>query len=155
MSLTLIPIPAQKFSSWLKRSTSEYVADLITAGTSPAKAQDNAERTMAGSFPDSLPTDSNAVFILDHDDFGDVGYLWIGRDTSEDPAYWWLWDIMVDPEYQGKGFGREAMELAEAYALAQDAKTLGLSVFGFNHAARGLYESLGFETTGVKMRKTL
>ena len=30
-----------------------------------------------------------------------------------------------------------------------------LNVFGFNTTARGLYESLGYETTAVQMRKEL
>lgn len=47
------------------------------------------------------------------------------------------------------------MELAENYAVSQGAKTLGLSVFGFNRAAQGLYESLGYETTSIKMKKRL
>lgn len=55
----------------------------------------------------------------------------------------------------GQGFGRRGMQLAEDYARSHGATTLGLSVFGFNHAARGLYESLGYEVTSVKMRKAL
>lgn len=64
-------------------------------------------------------------------------------------------DIVVDAEHRGNGFGRQAMILAEGYARSQGAETLGLNVFGFNTAARGLYESLGYETTSIKMRKTL
>lgn len=47
------------------------------------------------------------------------------------------------------------MRLAEDYARSQRALTLGLSVFGFSHSARGLYESLSYETTSIKMRKNL
>lgn len=155
MTLTLAPLPIQDFPAWLKRSTTEYTADLIATGVAPTKAQEDAGRSMAGSFPASHPTDSNAVFNLSHDEYGIVGYLWVGRDTSEDPTSWWVWDVLVDPKYRGKGFGREAMRLAETYARSRGAKTLGLSVFGFNETARGLYESLGFETTSVKMRKAL
>jgi len=68
---------------------------------------------------------------------------------------WWVWDVVIDPEHRGQGYGRAAMQLAETYAHARGARTLGLSVFGFNSAARGLYESLGYETTSVKMRKHL
>lgn len=81
--------------------------------------------------------------------------VWIGHDTSGDPASWWVWDIVVDPGHRGKGFGRQAMNLAEEYARAHGARTLGLNVFGFNQSARGLYESLGYETTSIKMRKSL
>ncbi|AJC61513.1 sortase-like acyltransferase [Streptomyces sp. 769] len=84
-----------------------------------------------------------------------VGYLWIGPDTSDDAGAWWIWDIVIDADKRGRGFGRMAMTLGEEYARAQGAHTLGLSVFGFNTGARGLYESLGYETTSVKMRKRL
>lgn len=47
------------------------------------------------------------------------------------------------------------MRFSEDYARSQGAETLGLNVFGFNTTARGLYESLGYETTSVKMRKQL
>jgi ribosomal protein S18 acetylase RimI-like enzyme len=47
------------------------------------------------------------------------------------------------------------MVLGEEYARAQGAHTLGLSVFGFNTSARGLYESLGYKTTSIKMLKRL
>ena len=47
------------------------------------------------------------------------------------------------------------MLLAEDYATSHGAHTLGLSVFGFNAAARRLYESLGYGTTTVKMTKRL
>lgn len=68
---------------------------------------------------------------------------------------WWVWDIAIDADKRGRGLGRPAMLLGEEYARARGAHTLGLSVAGFNTGARGLYESLGYETTSVKMRKKL
>jgi ribosomal protein S18 acetylase RimI-like enzyme len=53
------------------------------------------------------------------------------------------------------GYGRAAMRLAEHHAREAGARTLGLSVFGHNEGARGLYESVGYEPTTVKMRKQL
>ncbi|WP_346426683.1 GNAT family N-acetyltransferase [Streptomyces sp. YIM 130001] len=63
--------------------------------------------------------------------------------------------MVIDADQRGQGFGRAAMVLGEEYARAQGAHTLGLSVFGFNTGARGLYESLGYETTSVKLHKRL
>lgn len=97
----------------------------------------------------------NAVFDLVHDTDGTVGYLWIGRDRSGDYASWWVWDMLVEPEYRGKSYGRAAMRLAEDHARAAGARTMGLSVFGHNETARGLYESIGYEATSIKMRKHL
>ncbi|GMA36426.1 hypothetical protein GCM10025876_26300 [Demequina litorisediminis] len=87
------------------------------------------------------------------DDGETVGYLWIGRDNSGDPSSWWVWDVLVEPEHRGKGYGRAAMLLAEDHARDNGARTLGLSVFGHNDAARRLYTSVGYDITTVKMRK--
>lgn len=95
------------------------------------------------------------VFDVVDDVGATVGYLWIGPDTSDDAGAWWIWDIVIDADKRGRGFGRMAMVLGEEYARAQGAHALGLSVFGFNTGARGLYESLGYETTSVKMLKRL
>ncbi|WP_143546108.1 MULTISPECIES: GNAT family N-acetyltransferase [unclassified Rhodococcus (in: high G+C Gram-positive bacteria)] len=33
------------------------------------------------------------------DDTGQiVGYLWIGRDNSDDASSWWVWDVVVEPD---------------------------------------------------------
>jgi ribosomal protein S18 acetylase RimI-like enzyme len=155
MSITLVPIDTRQFDSWLKRSHAEYKADLIAAGEVPEAADRLAWDSLEQAFPEGAITAAHAVFDLVHEDDGIVGYLWIGRDNSGDGASWWVWDVVVEPEHRGKGYGRVAMQLAEDHARANGASTLGLSVFGHNKAARGLYESVGYEITTIKMRKQL
>lgn len=155
MSIHLSPLPPERFASWAQRSRTEYEADLVATGISKEDARRQASQSIDAAFPDDKPTLDNAVFDIVDDHGANIGYLWVGRDHSEDPSSWWVWDIVVDASARGKGIGRKAMQLAEEYARSQGATTLGLSVFGFNTAARGLYESLGYETTSVKMRKVL
>lgn len=155
MTARLVPLPLHEFPAWLSASKTEYEADLIAAGATPGAAASQAANSLASAFPEGQPSLTNAVFnIVDETDTA-VGYLWVGRDNSDDPTAWWIWDIVVDPAFRGRGLGREGMRLAEEYARSQGAATLGLNVFGFNTTARGLYESLGYETTSVKMRKQL
>ena len=47
------------------------------------------------------------------------------------------------------------MTLAEEAARNHGATELGLNVFGHNAVARSLYESMGYQTTAVNMRKSL
>jgi GNAT superfamily N-acetyltransferase len=155
MSVSLVPVAPEQFPSWRERSCAEYEADLIALGETPQEARQHAIDSMERAFPANVSTVSNAVFDLVDDTGEAVGYLWVGRDASSDITSWWVWDVVVDPAHRGKGLGRTAMQLAEDYARSQGALTLGLSVFGFNRVARGLYESLGYETTSVKMRKRL
>lgn len=155
MPVTLLPLPADQFPAWFRRCQAEYAADLVATGVDPEVAASQAAQSLESAFPSGGPTAANAVFLLVDTAQATVGYLWVGRDTSDDPASWWVWDVVVDAGSRGKGYGRASMLLAEDYARSQGATSLGLSVFGFNTAARGLYESLGYETTSIKMRKQL
>jgi len=83
-----------------------------------------------------------------------VGFLWIAP-QSEGSDAWWVFDIAVEENHRGAGYGRAAMQLAEKAAAEHGASTLGLNVFGYNTVARGLYDSLGYETTAVQMRKAV
>ncbi|MFE6866459.1 GNAT family N-acetyltransferase [Kitasatospora sp. NPDC057692] len=155
MSATLRPMDARAFPAWLDRSRRDYAKDLVSAGQTPGDAQRHADESMARAFPSGEPGPGHAVFdVLDEAGLA-VGHLWIGPDTSGDTASWWIWDVVIDEDRRGRGLGRTAMLLGEEYARAQGARTLGLNVFGFNTGARGLYESLGYETTSVKMLKHL
>jgi ribosomal protein S18 acetylase RimI-like enzyme len=140
---------------WFERSRAEYANDLVAVGQTPEDAHRHADESMARSFPSGTPGPGHVVFDVVDGSGVTVGYLWIGPDTSDDASAWWIWDIVIDADKRGRGLGRRAMGLGEEYALAQGAHTLGLSVFGFNTGARGLYESLGYETTSVKMLKRL
>lgn len=155
MSITLVPISLQRFSSWLAWSQTEYKTDLIATGETPRAAEKHANEAFKRAFPAGTPAPGNSVFDLVNDTGQIVGYLWIGRDNSDDASSWWVWDVVVEPEHRGQGYGRAAMQLAEDHARGEGARTLGLSVFGFNAVARGMYESAGYETTSVKMRKQL
>lgn len=155
MPVALRPMPAQRLPAWIERSTSEYAKDLVASGQSFAEAHAHAADGMKVSFPSGVPSPGHVVFDVINDAGEAAGYVWIGPDTSADPAAWWIWDLCIDADQRGRGLGRAAMLLGEEYARTQGAQTLGLSVFGFNTGARRLYESLGYETTSVKMAKKL
>ncbi len=155
MTLTLRPVPQDRMPAWIRRSADEYARDLVTTGRSKDEARRVADDGMAASFPDGSPRPGHAVLDL-LDDLGHrVGYLWLGPSGQGEAGQWWVWDVLVDEAHRRKGYGGAAMRLAEQYAAAHGATSLGLSVFGFNAGARALYESLGYETTSVKMAKRL
>jgi len=47
------------------------------------------------------------------------------------------------------------MHLIEEFIRVQGGVSIGLSVFGFNDVARKLYETEGFETIRLQMKKVL
>jgi ribosomal protein S18 acetylase RimI-like enzyme len=135
--------------------TAQYIDELVAAGRTREDAVRHAAKGIEPSFPGGSPAPGHAVFNVLDDAGAAVGYLWIGPDTSDDPAAWWVWDIAIDADQRGHGYGRAAMVLGEEYARHQGATTLGLNVFGTNTVARGLYEALGYQTTALQMRKPL
>ncbi|NTV40548.1 MAG: GNAT family N-acetyltransferase, partial [Demequinaceae bacterium] len=130
MPISLLPMNSDRLPTWLEHCTTQYIDELIASGRTREDAIRNATKGIGSSFPDGKPAPGHGVFDLIDDDGEAVGYLWIGPDTSEDPAAWWVWDIEIDAQRRGHGFGREAMLLGEEYALGQGARTLGLNVFG-------------------------
>ena len=89
-----------------------------------------------------------------------IGFLMIGYGANdedykdEDPAFvamakqsYCLWRFMIDKRYQGKGYGRKAMQLALDYIRTfpcGKAKSCWLSYEPENEVARKLYASFGF-----------
>ena len=63
----------------------------------------------------------------------------------------WLTRLMIDQRYQGKGYGRAAMELLFQKVLEHhkgEPTRLGLSYELHNTTAENLYASLGFRASG-------
>lgn len=90
-----------------------------------------------------------------------VGFLMIGFDTD---VYWDnppliakgnynLWRLMIDKNYQKKGYGKEAVRLALEFIRTfpcGEAKYCWLSYEPENKVASRLYHSFGFRETGEK-----
>ncbi len=79
-----------------------------------------------------------------------VGFILWRDDDKPDTAY--LWRFMIDRRHQGKGYGRDALELAFAMLKARGIARLNTSVVRGPHSPLGFYLSIGFieanEVTG-------
>lgn len=94
-----------------------------------------------------------------YDDSVPVGFLMIGYGVDE---YWDdapeiadnnynLWRLMIDKNYQHKGYGREAVKLALDFIKTKpcgEAEYCWLSYEPDNLVAKNLYHSFGFVETG-------
>ena len=80
-----------------------------------------------------------------------VGYVMVIYDYDV-PEYD-VWHLMIDAQYQHRGFGRAAMEQVLAYIAAKpfgDSSRVAMTCHERNTAALRLYESLGFSPTGMR-----
>ena len=75
-----------------------------------------------------------------------AGFAMVWRDPDERLFY--IWRFMVDAGFQGKGVGRDAIELLLAEARADGVSEVTLSVVPGPHSATAFYEGCGFEATG-------
>jgi diamine N-acetyltransferase len=64
---------------------------------------------------------------------------------------WSIWRLMIDHTQQGQGYGRAAMEALLLRLRTQSTNHTGIfiSFVPENEAAKKLYESLGFDDTGL------
>jgi ribosomal protein S18 acetylase RimI-like enzyme len=173
MDVELSVMPMDRLASWMIASSTEYEQARRKAGDSAEVAAEKARTSLESSFPGGAPAPGHLVFdIVVRDSVSTgavstgtqssgtqssgtvVGYLWIAPEAEGSDA-WWVFDIGVDENHRGAGYGRAAMHLAEQTAAKHGGVTLGLNVFGYNTVARALYDSLGYETTAVQMRKTI
>jgi diamine N-acetyltransferase len=76
-----------------------------------------------------------------------VGFLMHGTNPDNDER--WIIRLMVDQQYQGRGYGRAAMEeIIRQLRDKSDRREIFTSYEPDNHVAARLYRSLGFEDTG-------
>src|SRR5262245_20922938 len=133
-----------------------YAEDLHRAGRASADgARAEAERQTLDLLPDGVAT-PDMLFLMAEDGGQPIGWLWLSlpnADNGRDAA--WVFNIEVDPERRGRGYGRAMMLAAEEVLRSRGLTRLALNVFGDNATAIRLYESLGFRVTAQQMAKPL
>jgi diamine N-acetyltransferase len=78
-----------------------------------------------------------------------VGFAMWGYDAEDDSH--WIGGLIIDAKYQGKGYGRTAMEAILDYLARQPGyREAALSYEPENTVARRLYASLEFVETGER-----
>jgi diamine N-acetyltransferase len=77
-----------------------------------------------------------------------IGFTWYGTNPPEDNR-WWIIRFMIAADYQGKGYGRKAIEAVIADMRSHPTcKDIHISFVPDNVIARALYEKIGFVDTG-------
>jgi len=78
-----------------------------------------------------------------------VGFLMYGVNKWHSRFQAFIVRLMVDEQFQGKGYGKAAMQrLLESLGADEDLKTVGITYEPHNQVARRLYAGLGFVETG-------
>jgi ribosomal protein S18 acetylase RimI-like enzyme len=83
-----------------------------------------------------------------------VGILWVAINHRGLPTAF-VFDVEIYEAFRRCGYAEQAFLRLEEEMKALGMTKIGLHVFGHNHAARALYEKVGYETTNIQMAKAL
>lgn len=152
----LRPITHEEFVKWKAHSLQNYRNEKEKSGLSPEDAALVAERSFKSLLPNDEQSPNQFLYSVVEKAGGQViGTLWWGLQGEGNAKSPWIYDIELHESSRGKGYGRATMLAAELTVKEKGFSKLGLHVFGHNKVARGLYESLGFQTTNLMMSKDL
>jgi ribosomal protein S18 acetylase RimI-like enzyme len=156
MELWLRPATADEIEDWLPALAADYAGEIAASGSLPPdQARQKAYNDLRKQLKDGLDTAGQLIFRLMAEE-QPVGWLWLAVPCpGGDPNMAWVNDVEVDREFRGRGYGRQAMLLAEQEAGARGMNSVGLNVHGSNAPARALYDSLGYQVTTQQMKKAL
>jgi ribosomal protein S18 acetylase RimI-like enzyme len=112
------------------------------------------------SFLGSQLEEPDAAVLVAVENADVIGYAYCQVDESYDymalrgPAGI-LHDIIVDPDYRGRGVGRLLLEAVLTYLQSRGAPRVVLSTAEQNEAAKRLFASMGFRRTMIEMTREL
>ncbi|MFF9851958.1 GNAT family N-acetyltransferase [Streptomyces litmocidini] len=149
------PMTGDEYVAWEAGAKEAFARSWIDRGVPEDQARAKAEDSHRKYLPEGLATPGTAIHVVVRDGRS-AGFLWTGRielEPGRRAAF--VYDVAVDAEQRGRGYGRALMLLAERVAREAGEDLLGLHVFAGNTPAIRLYESLGYRTTYVNSAKPL
>lgn len=156
--LQLVPMTEPEFQAFRTEDIAGYAQEHVKTGRwRPEEAMGLAEQEFDYLLPDGLATPNQYLFSLRDEALGTaVGRLWFAVQEGEggEPIAY-VCNIIIFKAFRRQGYGSQAMQALEEKVRALGLSTITFHVFGHNHAARAMYEKLGYETTNVMMRKML
>lgn len=144
-----------EYPAFIERSKAGYAHDIaVHGGESEEFARQKSEEDHAAILPQGLDTPAHWIFVVEAGRER-VGVLWLAERPHGRDKECYVYSIEIDEAQRGHGYGRAAMQLAEAEARSHGLHRIALNVFGGNEVARNLYRSLGYAESAIHMAKEL
>jgi RimJ/RimL family protein N-acetyltransferase len=151
----LAPMTEIEYQAYLESDIQRYAEEQVKAGNwHPSEALEKSRKEHQQLLPDGLATKDKYLFSVQDQDTGSkVGVIWFAVDYKRLEPLAFIYDFVIDEEFRRRGYGTRALQALEEKAKELGVTKISLHVFGHNHAAKALYEKVGYETTGVYMAK--
>ncbi len=146
-----------EFGQWRDSHSKDYAEEKIKSGAwSVEEAPRLADEEYTRLLPQGLQTADNFLYTaLDEATGEKVGHIWFTKMTYGGQTFAFVYDLIIFEEYRRKGYGEATMLALEEKVKEQGLDSIALHVFGHNHAAKALYEKIGYEITDLNMMKKL
>jgi ribosomal protein S18 acetylase RimI-like enzyme len=155
MAIVLKSMTQSEFKEYKEFLIKDYARENVEAGYwDEADSEAQSRKAVEGLLPEGITTPNHYIYTVRNDD-ARVGVIWMRATQDAALKSGFIFDITIETEHRGKGYGRQAMHLIEAKARELGLTQIGLHVFANNSVARKLYESLGYETKSMNMTKNL
>ena len=154
-TLELRKMTEEDFAQCLGPMVESYAQDITRNIRRPIdEVRKEAQEQVNRILPNGLSTDGHLIFNVVESTTGErIGHIWVSLEKEENRAF--LYDILIEAPFRGRGFGRRSLQLIETKLRELGIKQLGLHVFGDNQTAISLYKTQGYYTTGFNMQKEL
>lgn len=153
----LIPMCAASFPAFLEEAIAGYAEQNVASGRWPAEAAlELSKAEHERLLPEGVASKDNHIFeVHDPKTNAVVGCLWLGVQNKTGIPSGCVFNIEIAAEHRRHGHATRAFKALESVARDLGLSSIGLNVFAYNTGAQALYASLGYEVTGVSMRKSL
>jgi len=153
----LRPMRNNEYPAYLEYFIPDYAVEIASNyGLSESASIAEAKREIATDLPDGVNTSGQVLLCLvDRSDSAEnlLGYLWYKPDVAMRSAF--IYDFHILAAHQGKGLGKQALEILERELQGKGFAQIKLRVAEDNNRARHVYEVAGFRVTGVNMNKVI
>lgn len=150
--VNLEPIQQEDFERFLERGIREYAEDHVRNGNWPAEgALERSKKEFEHYLPDGIDSKDQYLYSIIDDSGNKIGVLWV--QVKEQKAF--IYDFIIDEAFRGKGYGKQAMMAMDEILKSMNVESVGLHVFGDNITAQELYKKMGYQITGIHMKKEL
>ena len=155
--ISLRPMLGGEYPAYLDYFIPDYAAEIsVNYGLSSLDALAHAKQEIANDLPHGVNTPGEVMLCVINqasDAESVVGYLWYRPDLATRSAF--IKDFHIFAPHQGKGFGKQALNVLEAELARAGFDQIKLRVAEDNKRAMHVYKVTGFRVTGVNMSKTI